>query len=51
MYKLYSLSLNLSTSFHPDQQLQTVPGCLRSRSGELQLRLLPGLLIPRPAEA
>lgn len=35
----------------PDQQLQTVPGCLLGRSGELQLRLLPGLLIPGPAKA
>ncbi len=34
----------------PDQQLQTLPGRLFSRPGELQLRLLSGLLIPGPAK-
>lgn len=37
--------------FIPDQQLQTVPGCFLSRSGELQLWVLARFLIPRPPKA
>lgn len=41
----------MSHPLTPDQQRQTLPGCLLGRSGELQLWLLHGVPLPGAAKA